>query len=173
MDKLEIRKLSLSDIDELQSIGRQTFIETFAEENAESNMKMYLDESFCIDKLKSELITPDSEFYFASIDNKTIGYLKLNFGEAQTELKDHNALEIERIYVLNDYQGRRVGQILFDTALQMAARIKADYLWLGVWEKNLKAINFYRKNGFVEFDRHIFKLGTDEQTDIMMRLKLK
>jgi len=173
MEKIEIKKVTLSEIDELRSISRQTFFETFADGNTESDMKKYLDENFSIDKLTSELIIPESEFYFASIDNKAIGYLKLNFGQAQTELKDQKALEIERIYVLKEFHGKKVGQILFDTALQIAERIKADYVWLGVWEKNERAISFYRKNGFAEFDKHIFKLGNDEQTDIMMKLNLK
>jgi ribosomal protein S18 acetylase RimI-like enzyme len=173
MDKIEIKKVSLTDIDELQSISRQTFFETFADVNTESDMKKYLDENLSIDKLASELIIPESEFYFASIDNKAIGYLKLNFGKAQTELKNQKALEIERIYVLKEFHGKKVGQILFDIALQIAKRIKADFVWLGVWEKNTRAISFYKKNGFAEFDKHLFMLGDDEQIDIMMKLNLK
>jgi len=118
------------------------------------------------------LTNPNSEFYFALFDNKVIGYLKINFGQAQTELKDKKALEIERIYVLKKFHGKKVGQILYDTAFKIAKQTGANYLWLGVWEKNPRAINFYKKNGFVEFDKHIFKLGDDEQTDIMMKLQL-
>ena len=134
---------------------------------------MYLDENFNPGKLKSELIIPDSEFYFATLHNKVIGYLKLNFRQAQTELKDQGALEIERIYILKEFQGNGIGQVLYNTALQIATKSKAEYIWLGVWEKNFMAINFYKKNGFAEFDKHIFKLGNDEQTDLMMRLKIE
>ncbi|MBP7822091.1 MAG: GNAT family N-acetyltransferase, partial [Saprospiraceae bacterium] len=101
-----------------------------------------------------------------------IGYLKLNFGSSQTELQDEKALEIERIYVSKEYHGKSVGQLLYDMAIQIAKQKNADYVWLGVWEENPRAINFYKKNGFVAFDKHIFKLGDDEQTDIMMKLKL-
>ena len=135
-------------------------------------MQKYLEEGFTVDKLTSELTNPNSEFYFALFDNKVIGYLKINFGQAQTELKDQNALEIERIYVLKEFHGKKVGQILYDKAFDIAKQTSANYLWLGVWEENPRAINFYKKNGFVEFDKHIFKLGTDEQTDIMMKLQL-
>jgi len=172
MEKIEIRKVSLSDLDDLQSISRQTFSETFDDTNTESDMRKYLSENLSIDQLKNEMLVPDSEFYFALIEQKVIGYLKLNFGKAQTELKDQNAFEIERIYVLKEFHGKKVGQILYDFALQIARRIKADYVWLGVWEKNFRAINFYKKNGFVEFDKHSFILGNDEQTDIMMKLKI-
>lgn len=109
MDKIEIRKVTLSDLDELQSIARQTFFETFADVNSQSDMQKYSDENLSLDKLKSEWLIPDSEFYFASLHNKVIGYLKLNFGQAQTELKDLKALEIERIYVLKEFYGKKSG----------------------------------------------------------------
>ena len=172
MDHIEIKRISQADISQLQAIGRQTFLETFADQNTPEDMQKYLDNSFNPDKLSSELSDPDSELYFASADNNVIGYLKVNFGQAQTELKDNRSVEIERIYVLKEYHGKKVGQILYDKALEIARQRNAEYVWLGVWEENLRAISFYKKNGFVEFDKHIFKLGNDEQTDILMRLKL-
>ena len=172
MDDIVIRKIKLADISELQAIGRQTFVETFADHNTANDMQMYLDTNLSTNKLTNELSNPNSEFYFALIDNKVIGYLKLNYGQAQTELKHKSSLEIERIYVLKDFHGKKVGQILYDKAIDIAKQKNAEYVWLGVWEKNSRAINFYKKNGFVEFDKHVFKLGNDEQIDIMMRLKL-
>jgi diamine N-acetyltransferase len=172
MDHIDVRRVDIADIEQLQQIGRQTFFETFSAGNTEENMKKYLEEGFTVDKLTTELNDKNSEFYFAVIDNKVIGYLKLNFGQAQTELKDDNAVEIERIYVLKEYHGKKVGQLLYDKAIQIAQTKNASYVWLGVWEENPRAINFYKKNGFVEFDKHIFKLGDDEQTDIMMKLTL-
>jgi ribosomal protein S18 acetylase RimI-like enzyme len=172
MYDIEIIKVKLADITDLQSIGRQTFFESFADQNTAEDMQKYLDNNLSIDKLKNELADKNSEFYFATLDNKVIGYLKINFGQAQTELKDKSSLEIERIYVLKDFHGKNVGQVLCNKAIDIAQQTKSDYVWLGVWEKNPRAINFYMKNGFVEFDKHIFMLGNDKQTDIMMRLKL-
>ncbi len=172
MEIVEISKNTKDEILQLQEIGRQTFYETFSESNTEENMKSYLDNGFSIDKITFELNDENAEFYFAKIDDKIIGYLKLNFGQSQTELKDDKALEIERIYVLKEFHGKKVGQILYDKAIEIAKKKNSDFIWLGVWEENPRAINFYKKNGFVEFDKHIFKLGDDEQTDIMMKLKL-
>jgi len=135
-------------------------------------MQKYLSEEFSTAKLTTELNDENAEIYFAQQDNEVIGYLKVNFGESQTELKDNKALEIERIYVLKDYHGKMIGQILYDKVLEVAQHRNVDYIWLGVWEENPKAINFYKKNGFVEFDKHIFKLGNDEQIDIMMKLEV-
>lgn len=169
---ISVTKITKDQILQLQKIGRQTFYETFSESNTEENMKSYLDNSFSTDKITDELQDKNSEFYFAELDNNVIGYLKLNFGQSQTELKDDKSLEIERIYVLKEFHGKKVGQILYDKAIEIAKQQNADFVWLGVWEKNLRAIHFYKKNGFVEFDKHLFKLGDDEQTDIMMQLKL-
>lgn len=173
MQNISIIKAELHDIEKLQKIGRQTFFETFSESNSEENMQNYLDEGFSIEKLTAELTDTNSEFYFTVLNEEVNGYLKLNFGDSQTELKDNNALEIERIYVSKEFHGKSVGQLLFDKAIEVAKHKNADYIWLGVWEGNPRAINFYKKNGFVEFDKHIFKLGDDEQIDIMMKLNLK
>ena len=173
MENIDIRRVTLTEIRELQQIGKQTFSETFSSGNTEENMAKYLEEGFSSEKLTAELNDKNSEFYFALLENNVIGYLKLNLGQSQTELKDDKAIEIERIYVLKGFHGQNVGQILYEKALQIAHQKNADYVWLGVWEENPRAINFYKKNGFVEFDKHIFKLGVDEQTDIMMKLQLK
>lgn len=172
MANIHIEKVTQDDVEKLQEIGRQTFLETFAASNSEENMKSYLEAGFSKDRLIRELNDENSEFYFAILDNNVIGYLKLNFGESQTEVKYKKAVEIERIYVSKAFHGKKVGQILYDTAIQIARYKEAEYIWLGVWEENLRAIGFYKKNGFVAFDKHIFKLGDDKQTDIMMKLKL-
>lgn len=169
---ITIERIDLENISDLQKIGKQTFFETFADSNSAEDMQKYLEESFALEKLENELKNPDSEFYFAKDNEKVIGYLKVNFGDSQTELKDNLALEIERIYVLKDYHGKKVGQKLYEKAIEIAKEKAMEYVWLGVWEENHRAINFYQKNGFEAFDKHIFVLGNDEQTDIMMKLKL-
>jgi ribosomal protein S18 acetylase RimI-like enzyme len=172
MENIEIRKVTLADIDQLQKISRQTFFETFSAGNTEENMTKYLEDEFSVEKLIVELKDENAEFYFATLDKSVIGYLKLNYGQSQTELQDDKSIEIERIYVLKDFHGKKVGQVLYEKAIQTARQANADFVWLGVWEENFRAINFYRKNGFIEFDKHIFTLGNDEQTDIMMKLQL-
>ncbi|MFD1602871.1 GNAT family N-acetyltransferase [Flavobacterium artemisiae] len=169
MNDLKIKKASIDDLEKLQSIGRQTFSETFAEVNSEENMIQYLEQSFATEKLIKELNNPSSYFYLAVLDEKVIGYLKLNTGEAQTEKQDLDALEIERIYVAKEFHGKKVAQALYAQAEQMAKELKASYMWLGVWEENYRAASFYTKNGFVQFDTHIFRLGDDEQTDLLMK----
>ena len=100
VDNIIIRQVSIDDLLSLQKIGLETFKETFSSSNTEENLKTYLDSAFKVDKLMTELNNPFSAFYFSELENDVIGYLKLNFGNAQTELKDNNSVEIERIYVL-------------------------------------------------------------------------
>jgi len=169
MNEIEIRKVIPNDIEKLQEISRNTFYEAFFSCNTEEDMAKYLDENLSLEKLGSEISNPNSEFYFAVYENEIVGYLKLNFGEAQTDIKENNAVEIERIYILKEFYGKKVAQTLYEKAIQIAKLLKAEYIWLGVWEENARAIRFYRKNGFVEFGKHFFMLGNDKQTDILMR----
>lgn len=170
---IELHKVTVKDINQLQSISTKTFFETFAKQNTEANMRHYLSEAYSVEKLHREVTEPDVEFYFAKSETQVIAYLKLNIGKSQNYFPHKNTLEIERIYVLASHQGKKIGQLLFDHALAIARRNKVDLIWLGVWEHNQNAIKFYQKNNFSPFDKHIFKLGDDEQTDILMKLDLK
>ena len=172
MEQVIIRAIGIHDAVALQKIARATFSEMFADYNSADNLKKYLDEKFTIEKLSEELSHPHSTFYFAQIGEEIVGYLKTNTGDAQTELKDLNAFEIERIYVLHAFHGKKVGQQLIDKALEEARKTTCSYVWLGVWEENHRAKQFYSKNGFVKFDTHIFKMGDEEQMDWLMKLEL-
>lgn len=172
MNSIAIKKIGVEQLVPLQEIGRKTFYDTFFESDSEESMKAYLATSFSTEKLTAELENPNSEFYFATQNEVIIGYLKVNFGPAQTELQDDHSLEIERIYVLQEFHGKNVGQLLFEKAMAIAKNNHYDYIWLGVWEENHRALQFYTKNGFVAFDKHIFVLGKEAQTDIMMKLVL-
>ncbi len=170
--KPEIIAIGPADAERLQQISRQTFIETFASVNTKDNIRHYVEENLSLATLTAELNNSDSQFYLASSEGKAIGYLKVNVNAAQTEIKNADCLEIERVYVVRTFIGKQVGQILFEKAMEIARNLKVNYVWLAVWEENPRAIRFYEKNGFKIFDKHIFKLGNDMQTDIMMKLEL-
>lgn len=172
IDDLKFVKLNSGDVKELEQISRQTYIDAFSWGNSPENMRAYLESSLSEKKLLEELKESNSEFYFAEINQKVIGYLKINFGDAQTEFHDH-ALELERIYVIKEFQGKNNGQKLLDKVLGIAKKNQLDYLWLGVWEKNEKAIRFYERNGFSVTGSHPFRMGDKIQTDLIMKLPLK
>lgn len=169
---LNVSPVTSKDVDLLRNISLETFTETFAEANTGENMQQYIQQNFGIDQLSEQVNNPHSSFFLLQSGSATIGYLKVNFAAAQTDLEDENSLEIERIYVLKAFQGKNGGQILLQTARQLAGQHHLAYLWLSVWEHNYRAIAFYNKHGFIEFDKHVFKLGGDEQTDLLMKLVL-
>ena len=167
-----ISQVNISEVNLLRTISVQTFTETFAHQNSESDMQKYVSENLSIEQLSKELNSKDSSFYFLKLNQQIIGYLKLNTGEAQTELKNSMSVEIERIYVKQQFHGQNFGKQLLYKAVEIARENHYQYIWLAVWELNLKAIAFYNKHDFVEFDKHTFKLGDDEQIDIMMKFIL-
>jgi ribosomal protein S18 acetylase RimI-like enzyme len=170
---IEIKKANLDDLLAIQKIGIQSFTETFAGINTPENMEKYLQENFNTAQVTLEINNPESVFYLAFWENEPIGFLKVNLEEAQTESLYKNTLEVQRIYVLQAFHGKKIGQLLLDKAIAIAKKHSVDYIWLGVWEENHKAIQFYNKNGFVTFDKHVFVLGDDKQTDLIMKLNTK
>ncbi|MTI23061.1 GNAT family N-acetyltransferase [Fulvivirga sp. RKSG066] len=172
MENVSLRQIDQGDLEELQRIGKETFSESFGALNTAADMDKYLNASFSSGQLLTELNDNETDFYFAELENEAVGYLKVNWGKAQTEIIAPNMLEIERIYVLAWYQGMRIGHQLYEKAIEIAKNKGFSKVWLGVWEKNRRAIKFYERLGFKAFDSHDFLLGNDRQTDILMRLDL-
>lgn len=165
---INIKKCTLEDLSRLQEISYETFNETFKEQNSPENMEACLEKAFNRKQLETELSQRSSQFYFVEIDGETAGYLKVNTDEAQTEEMGDEALEIERIYIRSPFQKQGLGKYLFNKALEVAMEQNKKKIWLGVWEKNEKAIAFYKKMGFVQTGAHSFYMGDEEQTDFIM-----
>ncbi len=169
---LLIRQCTLEDIYVLRDFSYRTYFETFSHMNTHSDMQAYLDEAFELERQRSELLNENSSFYFLYSDDVLAGYLKLNEAPAQTDIKDKQSLEIQRIYVSKEFQGKGLGGCLLNKAISTAVLQNKKYVWLGVWEKNEKALRFYKKNGFYRIGAHSFFMGNDEQTDYIMRKDL-
>lgn len=172
MNEFEIHQVQKTDLLALQEISRQTFLDTFGEVNTSEDMNHYLEVNLSMEQLTLELSNPHTTFYFAKNGKEILAYLKLNVAEAQTERRNIPSMEIERIYVRKEYQNRGVGQFLLDYSIQITKYKQLNLIWLGVWEHNLSAIRFYERNQFKFFGKHSFMLGSDEQTDLLMELKL-
>ena len=159
-----------TDIPALSNLCADTFRETFSHDNTEEELQAFFDEAYNYDVLKHELDHDESETYLAYVDDALAGYLKVNWGGAQTDRKLDNAFEVQRIYVLKEYHGQGVGKALFEKALRIAESGDFDWAWLGVWEKNHKAQHFYKHYGFEKFGEHQFVV-TPEKVDIDWLLK--
>ena len=169
---MKIKKCSLDDILDLQKIYRQTFFETFSEQNSEENMRIFLDKAYNEEKLKSEIEDKESETFLAVENQKILGVLKINTGNAETESGLENSLEIQRIYILKESKGLGIGTVFMNLAEKKARELGVSFIWLGVWEKNFPAQKFYTDKGFRRFSEHAFVLGDDIQTDFLMKKEL-
>jgi diamine N-acetyltransferase len=171
--ELTMKICTIDDLPLLREISYKTYDETFRHMNTSSNMEAYLEQAFNIGKMHDELSNSDSLFYLLYADEELAGYLKLNEYEAQTDINDSQSIEVERIYVAKEFQGRGLGKVLMNKAINFSHNQGKSYIWLGVWEKNDKGIQFYKKNGFYEIGKHPFIMGDEEQTDFILRKDLK
>lgn len=169
MDGIILKKCTEEDADILRSLLAETFSDTFASMNTPEDMELYLNQAFARERILEELRNQDSSFYLLYQGGSPAGCLKVNEAAAQTETGDPRSLEIERIYVANEFQGTGLGSRLMDEAVRLAEERKKEYIWLGVWEKNERALRFYEGKGFYRTGFHTFTVGNDEQTDYIMR----
>ena len=170
--ELVYKKCTSNDVEALIEISKKTFIEAFEHLNKPKDFKNYLKKAFSKKTITKQLSNPDSSFYFCYYKSELAAYFKLNQKEAQNEDFDHNAIELERIYVLDQFQGQGFGSEILKEALRLSRAKKASYLWLGVWEVNLAAIRFYKRHGFIKFGKHPYIIGKDKQFDWLMKKEL-
>lgn len=170
---ITIKACTIEDVDVLQEISIKTFKETFEAENDPAHLATYLEQAYNVSRLEQELSNPNSQFFFAYIDEELAGYLKVNTGDAQTEDMGDDALELERIYVRRALQGGGVGKRLYEQAIACANELNKRVIWLGVWEHNHKALTFYQKHSFVQTGAHTFYMGDDAQVDLILTRQTK
>lgn len=170
--KLRIKVACTNDTAVISRLGETTFTETYAEFNDRKNLQKYIKASFSKKSTLSQLEDDRNFFLLAQLDHKSIGYAKLRENNQPFHDKTINAVELERIYVLKQYQGEGVGKSLLDSCLAFAQLRKYPVMWLGVWENNLNAVKFYQRQGFVVFGSHKFQFGDDEQNDFLMKKDL-
>jgi ribosomal protein S18 acetylase RimI-like enzyme len=166
---IQIRKATRADLLQLVEIARKSFLEAFTANNKLENVMAYLNEAFTETQFEKELANPNSTFFIALSQDEIIGYTKVNLVPAQTDIHDPESLEIARLYLLKDYIGLGLGKKLLELAVDFARQSNKKYIWLGVWEHNPRAINFYERNGFKKFSSHPFPFGDEIQTDWLMK----
>ncbi|HKJ31812.1 MAG TPA: GNAT family N-acetyltransferase [Balneolales bacterium] len=164
--------LSETDIDLLSSLGKQTFHETFEGMNSEKIMSAYLKSAFNKKQLRKEVKNTNSVFLILFSDARSAGYMKLNSEKAQTDFKEKNGFEIERIYLKKEYQGYGFGCSMIQKAVSIAKDRNKSYIWLGVWKRHTTAISFYEHMGFKKSGTHSFMMGKERQEDYIMRKEL-
>ena len=170
---MNIRYGTTADAKMLSELGAKTFYDTFAKDNTPENMAAHLKNSFSPEIQFTELANPNHIFLIFEEGDKPIGYAQLILNSKEEFITGKKSLEVRRIYATQEYIGKGVGKALMQAAIREAEQRRCDSVWLGVWEKNPRAIDFYKKWGFKEVGTHIFTVGDDPQRDYIMELELK
>jgi ribosomal protein S18 acetylase RimI-like enzyme len=169
---VHIKKAGAEDTEAIVSLSVATFRETYGSQNTEENILVHVQEHFNPEKIRSELNEPDFRFYLATIEGAPVGFMKLRSNRQPRGIAEKRCLEIQRIYVLQEYQGASVGSELVKLAKEIAQKEHFQVIWLQVWQKNEKAIRFYHKSGFVIYETTSFLLGKEMQADYLLRFDL-
>lgn len=174
MNTITIRDAEQSDAEPLTDLAYITFWDAFHEhpKNAPDDLEAYMAEAFSRKTIEAELKTPNNIFRIAEIDGEAAGYAKLTVGAIEEGITAERPIELNRLYSHQRFLGKGVGQALMDECFAAARELGCDVMWLGVWEFNPRAQRFYEKNGFRVVGSHVFLLGSDPQTDLLMQREL-
>lgn len=169
---IEIRPVILKDLASLRKIAIETTIATFEADNTPENMDAFLQAAYNPDQLEKDWRETGSIFYMAWEDSQAAGFSRLRVNHEVENYLGKNTIEIQRLYVHPEFQGKNTGSLLLQRAMGHAMALDKEWIWLGVWERNFKAQKFYAKWGFEKFGEHIFYMGDDAQTDWLLKKRL-
>jgi len=169
---MDIRYGTIDDAKMLAEFGANAFYDSFAKDNTEENIRLFLESKYSTELQRKELSDPNVLFLIAEIEDEMIGYAKINLNSRDHSVQGEKSIEIERVYAAKEFIGKGVGKELMLACIDEAKKRDCDSIWLGVWEKNPRAIEFYKKWGFNEIGTHVFNLGNDPQKDYIMELRL-
>jgi len=170
--QVEIRQATREDAEMIADMSRRTFYETFAHQNTPEDIALYMDKQFTRESLMAEVGTPGNTFLVAWLDEQPVGYVRLLEHAPPSEIGEGTGIEIVRLYAEQSVIGKGIGRALMQSSIDLAREKGLQWIWLGVWEHNHRAIAFYTKWGFEKFGDHPFILGMDKQTDWWMKRKL-
>jgi ribosomal protein S18 acetylase RimI-like enzyme len=169
---LVIREATVADAKLIADISHQTFYDTFAAYNSREDMDKFLNQQFTKGKLILEVGAKGNIFLLAYDKDVVAGYVKLRDERIPPGMGNVTALEVARLYAMTNQIGKGIGSLLMQSSVDIARQKNKEWLWLGVWEKNQRAIDFYTKWGFEKFDETDFLLGDDLQRDWLMKRKV-
>jgi hypothetical protein len=166
---LDIRQANDGDASSIIELAQKTFVETYGETNKKENVELYMATMFSMDKICAEIRGDAERFYIAFNNGTPVGFTKMRSDRHARGLDGKRAIEIERIYVLKDFQGLKVGKELLDKCKSVASEEDYKIIWLQVWQRNSKAVQFYQKGGFVIYETATFQFGDEVHQDYVMR----
>lgn len=172
MVDVTIRSAQPSDAKPLSIVAEATFRQTFAAHNSRRDMDSFCASAYGEAIQAAEIANRGMVTLLAEARDELVGFAQLRWGRTPACVAATAAGEIQRLYVVRDFHGKGIAHTIMDACLEAMASRGSDVVWLGVWERNPKAIAFYRKFGFVEVGEHVFRVGNDPQRDIVMARRL-
>jgi diamine N-acetyltransferase len=172
LSSINIRFATVDDAELIAETSRQTFFDTFAPFNTKENMEIFLEKQFKKESLIKEVGVEGNIFLLAYIENELVGYALMRETRNPVELGNKSSIEIVRFYATKNSIGKGIGKALMQKCIDIAIEKNKEIIWLCVWIKNQRAIDFYTKKGFEKFSDHVFILGDDVQDDWKMKKNL-
>ena len=174
MAEIKIREATINDAKALTDLAYTTFWDAFAHhpKNAPDDLNHYMRQAFSLEQISAELEDDKSIFLIAEIEGEPAGYAKIIVGSIEEGVTAERPIELNRLYSHQQFLGKGIGQALMDACFERAKADGHDVMWLGVWEFNPRAQRFYEKNGFRVVGSHVFQLGEDSQTDLLMQREI-
>lgn len=169
---MTIRELTRDDIPQLRELAIRIYRETFSGQNSPANMEAFLQSDYSIESFNKEFDCDGSHYFFACDGQAPVGYIRLRENAEVESLLGKSTIELHRLYVDVDFQGRGVGRLLMEFAIDYARKQRVEWIWLGVWEHNPRAQSFYKQWGFEKFSEHIFTMGDEAQTDWLLKKRI-
>jgi ribosomal protein S18 acetylase RimI-like enzyme len=169
----QIVPATVADAAALAEFGARTFYETFAADNTAEDMRQHLARAWSPQLQRAEILDPYLDTLLARVEGDLAGFAQLRSGRAPAGIATSRPIELLRFYVDKPWQGQGLARQLMDAVERQARTRGARELWLGVWERNLRAQAFYRKHGFRQVGTQVFVVGTDPQTDHVMLRELE
>jgi len=157
-----------ADADALSAFARRVFDETFGPDNDPRDMGLYAENAFAPSVQHGELTDLARVCLIGESDGAIVAYALLHVGSTDPAVNGPQPVEIERFYVDAPWHGAGVADAMMDRVTSGAREAGGETLWLGVWDRNARAIRFYARRGFRDAGAHGFLLGTDLQTDRIM-----
>jgi ribosomal protein S18 acetylase RimI-like enzyme len=173
-ENLTIRPATADDVERLAKVAWQSFHEAFADHpaNRPEDMKAYMDQAFAPETIRNEIADAENIYIVAETGGTLAGYAKLRIDSREDCISAESPVELCRLYCLEEHIGKGIGRRLMHECLAIAEAEGRDVMWLGVWEFNERAQNFYTKAGFEKCGTHVFLLGSDPQTDWVMQRRV-
>jgi diamine N-acetyltransferase len=174
MTLITIRQADPADAKILTDLAYTTFWDAFAHhpKNAPDDLNYYMRQAFNLEQISAELEDEKNVFLIAELEGEAAGYAKIVIDNIEPGITAERPVELSRLYSHQKHLGQGIGQSLMDACFDRAREEGRDVMWLGVWEYNPRAQRFYEKNGFRMVGKHVFQLGSDPQTDLLMQKEI-